>query len=149
MVAVVTLSVILAVVIGVLILAAVMWARYKKRSEKYKAQSEKQRKEGETRGGDSFRSEGQQRPRREGAPPPPPPPPRTTSPPADARYTQCERVMCGENIKKARPDLVPRWVLTNHPDKGGDEEVFKKVWGCHEYMQEANNPKWKIDKCPA
>ena len=30
----------------------------------------------------------------------------------------------GEDVKKQ----VRKWALTGHPDKGGDGEVFKKVW---------------------
>lgn len=72
---------------------------------------------------------------RPAAPPPPragpPPPPRAAPPPPpvpDTSTVGCEALLRAHNITY-RTDFR-KWSVTNHPDKGGDPELFKKVSNC-------------------
>lgn len=44
------------------------------------------------------------------------------------RDASCKKVLEENNVKSNRD--FKRWSLRNHPDQGGDEEVFKNVSGC-------------------
>ena len=55
----------------------------------------------------------------------PPPPPAPAAAPSS-----CQDILERHGISITNPKSFRAWALSNHPDKGGDEKVFKEVSGC-------------------
>ena len=54
--------------------------------------------------------------------------------PKSSGGNDCEKLMCNKGIKDKKGFL--KWAARGgHPDKGGSEEVFKKVHPCYEKKQ--------------
>ena len=54
-------------------------------------------------------------------------------------FEECNRQLCGDchmlwSVPKNAKDAFKRQLLTNHPDKGGDTEVTKRINRCREYI---------------
>jgi len=65
-------------------------------------------------------------------------------PPRPPAFTdECRTTIKSVGIFLDTPDETPQsirsryrlWALKNHPDRGGDEEQFKKVQGCYEALK--------------
>ena len=51
---------------------------------------------------------------------------------------KCKKILNNHNIKSSKD--FRKWSLKNHPDKGGDEEIFKIVSTCYsEYFGNNNS----------
>ena len=49
--------------------------------------------------------------------------------------SECNKnVMCNLNLRTK--DDTKKWLLKNHPDKGGDADIFKKLGDCNERLRD-------------
>jgi hypothetical protein len=74
----------------------------------------------------------EQTPLKSAAPPPAAPPPPPAEKPAPS--SECSRILESQGITGTdaeKKTAYKKFALKNHPDKGGDQEVFKKVDGCY------------------